>query len=151
MSENGNFNKIKNLVKNYCFLHKINVYYDCLAMLPDKKRLDKMKIQNKTYLPLKDQGIKKAWSKVVIFKSKATDHFQMVIYWQNKPFAYWAVKKELDKEDLELSLHCMLNYYEGCNMEERKNSKISTSVFLEGFAGEKIKTYRRGEIEPNIY
>lgn len=111
-----------------------------------------MKKQNKIYLPLKDQSIKKAWDKVVIVRSEATNNLQMVVYWQNKPFGYWAVGKDLNKKALELALYCMLKYYEGCNIEARKNSKISTSVFLEKFAGEKIKTYRRGDILPfDIY
>lgn len=110
-----------------------------------------MKNQNKIYLPLKDQGIKKAWDKAVIVRSTATNNLQMVVYWQNKPFGTWVVNNDLEKKDIELSLYCMLDYYEGCNIEERKHCKISASVFLGRFAGEKIKTFIRGDIVPRLH
>ena len=108
-----------------------------------------MKKQNKIYLPLKEQGIKKAWDKAVIFLAKEdTGHsgYQMVVYWQNKPFAYWAVKDAFDIKDLKLSLACLLDYYGSLSLDSRVNSKRITKYFIERSAKEKVTTYKRGGV-----
>jgi hypothetical protein len=108
-----------------------------------------MKKQNKIYLPLKDQGIKKAWDKVAIFSAKKdTGHSgcQMVVYWQNKPFCYWSVKDATDMKDLKLTLYCMLDYYSVLSINGRRESKRITKYFIERRAKDKVATYKRGGV-----
>jgi hypothetical protein len=141
--------KIKNFVKNYCFLQKINVYYSCWAMLLTEQRLDNMKNQNKIYLPLKKQGIKKAWDKVAIFRTKEDTGYkclQMVVYWQGKPFAYWSVEDAFNVQDLKLTLDCMLDYYGSLALNNRANSKRITKYFVKFQAAEKVASYKRGGV-----
>ena len=108
-----------------------------------------MKKQNKIYLPLKEQGIKKAWDKVAIFRTKEYTGYkclQMVVYWQGKPFAYWAVEDAFDINDLKLTLACMLDYYCSLSLDNRVNSKRITKYFIERRAKEKVTTYKRGGV-----
>lgn len=109
-----------------------------------------MKKQNKTYLPLKEQGIKKAWDKVAIFSTKEDTGYkvglQMVVYWQGKPFAYWVVEDAFDINDLKLTLTCMLNYYGSLALNSRVNSKRITKYFIEKSAKEKVASYKRGGV-----
>lgn len=106
-----------------------------------------MKKQNKIYLPLKEQGIKKAWDKVAIFREKEDtgySDFQMVVYYKNKPFAYWVVEDAFDIKDLKLTLACMLDYYGVLSLNGRVNSKRITKYFIDYDAKEKVATYKRG-------
>ena len=108
-----------------------------------------MKKQNKIYLPLKEQGIKKAWDKAVIFRAKKYTGYkclQMVVYWQNKPFAYWVVEDAFDIKDLKLSLACMLDYYCSLSLDNRVSSKRLTKYFIYCEAKEKVATYKRGGV-----
>ena len=108
-----------------------------------------MKKQNKIYLPLKEQGIKKAWDKVAIFRTKEDTGYkclQMVVYWQGNPFAYWAVEDAFDINDLKLNLACMLDYYGSLSLDNRVNSKRITKYFIERSAKEKVATYKRGGV-----
>lgn len=108
-----------------------------------------MKKQNKIYLPLKEQGIKKAWDKVAIFRTKEDTGYkclQMVVYWQGKPFAYWAVEDAFDINDLKLTLACILYYYGSLPLNNRVNSKRITKYFIERSAKEKVTTYKRGGV-----
>lgn len=108
-----------------------------------------MKKQNKIYLPLKEQGIKKAWDKVAIFRTKVDTGYkclQMVVYWQNKPFAYWAVEDAFDINDLKLTLSCMLDYYGTLALNNRTNSKRITKYLIENDVKGKVITYTRGGV-----
>lgn len=108
-----------------------------------------MKNQNKIYLPLKEQGIRKAWDKVAIFRTKEDTGYkcmQMVVYWQGKPFAYWVVEDAFDIKDLKLSLACMLDYYCSLSLDNRVSSKRLTKYFIERSAKEKVTTYKRGGV-----
>lgn len=108
-----------------------------------------MKKQNKIYLPLKEQGIKKAWDKVAIFRTKEYTGYQslqMVVYWQGKPFAYWVVEDAFDINALKLTLSCMLDYYGVLPLNGRVNSKRSTKYFIDYDAKEKVATYKRGGV-----
>lgn len=114
-----------------------------------------MKKQNKIYLPLKEQGIKKAWDKVVIFRTKEDSAyeggFQMVVYWQNKPFCYWTVKNAFDVQDLKLRLYCVLDYYGILALNSRTNSKRITKHFIAYDTKEKVATYKQGgELFPEM-
>lgn len=103
-----------------------------------------MKKKNKNYLSLTEQGIKKAWDKVVIFKGY-TEKLQMVVYYANKPFYYWPVKRGFDIDDLKLSLSSMLYLYNTATLNERKVKKQITRYFVSE-AGERVVTYRRGDL-----
>ena len=108
-----------------------------------------MKKQNKIYLPLKEQGIKKAWDKVAIFRTKEDTGYkclQMVVYWHGKPFAYWAVEDAFDINYLKLTLACMLDYYGSLALNNRTNSKRITKYFVEFDTAEKVATYKRGGV-----
>lgn len=109
-----------------------------------------MKKQNKIYLSLKEQGIKKAWDKVDIFRTKEDTGYkgdlQMVVYWQNKPFCYWSVKDAFDINDLKLTLYCMLEYYGTLALNNRTNSKRITKYFVEFDTAEKVASYKRGGV-----
>ena len=108
-----------------------------------------MKIQIKIYLPLKEQGIKKARDKVAIFRPKEDTGFkclQMVVYWQGKPFAYWVVEDAFDIKDLKLTLACMLDYYCSLSLDNRVSSKRLTKYFIYCEAKEKVATYKRGGV-----
>ena len=108
-----------------------------------------MKKQNKIYLPLKEQGIKKAWDKAVIFRAKKYTGYkclQMVVYWQNKPFAYWFVEDAFDIKDIKLTLACMLDYYCSLSLDNRVSSKRITKYFIDYDAKEKVATYKRGGV-----
>lgn len=108
-----------------------------------------MKKQNKIYLPLEKQGIKKAWDKAVIFRTKENSVytcFQMVVYWQNKPFAYWSVEDAFDVRDIRLTLFCMLEYYGRLPLNNRVTSKRITKYFLDFDAAEKVVSYKRGGV-----
>lgn len=109
-----------------------------------RQRLDTMKKKNKNYLSLTEQGIKKAWDKVVIFKGY-TEKLQMVVYYANKPFYYWPVKRGFDIDDLKLSLSSMLYLYNTATLNERKVKKQITRYFVSE-AGERVVTYRRGDL-----
>lgn len=108
-----------------------------------------MKKQNKIYLPLKEQGIKKAWDKVAIFRVKEDTSYkdlQMVVYWQGKPFAYWVVEDAFDVQDLKKTLYCMLDFYGRLTLNGRVTSKRITKYFVERYAKEKVTTYSRGGV-----
>ena len=109
-----------------------------------------MKKQNKIYLPLKEQGIKKAWDKVAIFRAKEYTGYkgslQMVVYWQGKPFCYWVVKNAYDINDIKLTLSCMLDYYGSLALNNRTNSKKITKYFIENCVKGKVITYTRGGV-----
>lgn len=109
-----------------------------------------MKKQNKIYLPLKEQGVKKAWDKVAIFRTKEDTGYkgslQMVVYWQGKPFCYWSVKDAFDINDIKLTLYCMLDYYGRLKLNNRVNSKRITKYFVEYYAKEKVASYKRGGV-----
>lgn len=109
-----------------------------------------MKKQNKTYLPLKEQGIKKAWDKVAIFRTKEDSghkgNLQMVVYWQGKPFAYWHVKDAFNVQDIKLTLYCMLEFYGTLALNYRTNSKRITKYFVKFNAAEKVASYIRGGV-----
>ena len=108
-----------------------------------------MKKQNKIYLPLKEQGIKKAWDKVAIFRTKEDTGYkclQMVVYWQGKPFAYWAVENAYDVQNIKLSLSNMLEYYGTLPLNYRKNSKRITKYLIENDVKGKVITYTRGGV-----
>lgn len=108
-----------------------------------------MKKQNKIYLPLKEQGIKKAWDKVAIFRAKKDTGYkclQMVVYWQGKPFAYWAVEDAFDVKDLKITLDCMLDYYGSLALNNRVSSKRITKYFIDYDVKEKVVTYKRGGV-----
>ena len=115
-----------------------------------------MKKQNKIYLPLKEQGIKKAWDKVAIFRTKEDTGYkgglQMVVYWQNKPFCYWPVEDAFDINDLKLTLYCMLDYYGTLALNNRVNSKRITKPFVEFYTAEKVASYnkRGGVLFPEV-
>lgn len=105
-----------------------------------------MKKQNKNYLSLAEQGIKKAWDKAVIFKEKEKEGLKMVVYYQNKPFYYWSVKDAFDVDALKLTLACMLDVYNTANLKNRKIKKCIASYFVSFDAGERVVTYRRGGV-----
>ena len=100
-----------------------------------------MKNQNKIYLPLKKQGIKKAWNKAVIVKIPNDDYFQLVVFWQKKPFAYWGVKDITDIDRLRVSLYSMIDFYEHLDMAGRRNSKAITKYLLSK-EFQKIESYK---------
>lgn len=104
-----------------------------------------MKKQNKTYLSLAEQGISKAWDKIVIFKDRRTEKMQMVVYYADKPFYYWPVKDAFDVDSLKLSLSSMLYLYTTATLNDRKMKKRITRYFLSE-VGERVATYRRGDI-----
>ena len=108
-----------------------------------RQRLDTMKKHNKNYLSLAEQGITKAWDKVVIFKEKRSKKLQMVAYYANKPFYYWPVKNAFDVDALEWSLSSMLYLYSTATLNERKIKKRITRYFLSDPV-ERVVTYRRG-------
>lgn len=112
-----------------------------------RQRLDKMKKKNKNYLSLAEQGIKKAWDKAVIFKGY-TEKLQMVVYYANKPFYYWPVNDAFDVDALKFSLSSMLYLYNTATLNERKVKKQITRYFVSE-AGERVATYRRGDIFPS--
>lgn len=108
-----------------------------------------MKKQNKIYLPLKEQGIKKAWDKVAIFRTKEdTGHngsLQMVVYWQGKPFAYWSIVKDnFDALTLDNAISCCIKYYNGLDLNARRISKRITKYFLDRSAGNVVKVFKAG-------
>ena len=107
-----------------------------------------MKKQNKIYLPLKEQGIKKAWDKVAIFRPKEDTGYkgslQMVVYWQGKPFAFWPVEDAFNVQDIKLTLYCMLDFYGTLALNNRTNSKRIAKYFIDYDAKEKVATYKRG-------
>jgi hypothetical protein len=105
-----------------------------------------MKKQNKIYLPLKEQGIKKAWDKAVIFKQKETGKLKMVVYNQNKPFYYWFVDDAFDVSALRCSLACMLDVYNTASLNERRLKKWHARNFVLSEAGERVSTYRIGGV-----
>lgn len=108
-----------------------------------------MKNQNKIYLPLKEQGIRKAWDKVAIFRTKEDTGYkcmQMVVYWQGKPFAYWVVEDAFDINDLKFTLACMLDYYGTLALNNRTNSKRIAKYFVEFDAAQKVVSYKRGGV-----
>lgn len=108
-----------------------------------------MKKQNKTYLPLKKQGIKKAWDKVAIFRTKENTGFiylQMVVYWQGTPFAYWPVKNAYDINDIKFRLSCMLDDYGSRTLNSRATSKRITKYLIENEVKGKVITYTRGGV-----
>jgi hypothetical protein len=109
-----------------------------------------MKKQNKIYLPLKEQGIKKAWDKVAIFRTKEDSGYkgslQMVVCWQGKPFCYWSVKNAYDINDIELTLSCMLDYYGSLALNSRTNSKRITKYLIENDVKVKVITYTCGGV-----
>lgn len=108
-----------------------------------------MKKKSKTYNSLADQGIKKAWDKLSIFKPNIDSghtELQMVVYYAGKPFAYWCVEDAFDVEDIKLSLYCMLDYYESINHNYRVISKRITRYFLKYCVFEKLITYKRGGV-----
>lgn len=108
-----------------------------------------MRKQNKTSLPLKEQGIKKAWDKVSIFRAKEYTGFinlQMVVYWQGKPLIYWPVEDAFDINELKLSLSCMLDYYGSLKLNNRANSKRITKWFIDYDVKEKVASYKRGGV-----
>lgn len=105
-----------------------------------------MKKQNKNYLSLAEQGIKKAWDKAVIFRERRTEKLQMVVYCKNKPFYYWRVKDAFDVDDLKISLACMLDLYNTATLNNRKVKKWLSRWFISREAGERVVTYRRGGV-----
>ena len=108
-----------------------------------------MKKQNKIYFPLKEQGIKKAWDKVAIFRTKEGSGFtylQMVVYWQGTPFAYWCVKDAFDINDIKVTLSNVLYYYGTLPLNNRVISKRITKYFVEVEAAEKVVSYKRGGV-----
>jgi hypothetical protein len=114
-----------------------------------EKRLDNMKKQNKIYLPLKEQGIKKAWDKVAIFRPKEDTGckcLQMVVYLHGKPFAYWPVENAYDVQNLKLSLSNMLEFYGTLPLNYRRNSKRITKYFIENDVKCKVITYTCGGV-----
>jgi len=105
-----------------------------------------MKKQNKTYLSLAEQGISKAWDKIVIFNERRIEKMQMVVYYQNKPFYYWPVKDAFDVDDLRFRLEVMIDLYNRSTLNLRKIKKAITRYFVSGDAGERVITYRRGGV-----
>lgn len=109
-----------------------------------------MKKQDKIYLPLKEQGIKKTWDKVAIFRTKEDTGYkgglQMVVYWQNKPFAYWPVEDAFDVQGIKSTLYCMLDYYGTLALNNRTNSKRITKYFVEFDTAQKVVSYKRGGV-----
>ena len=100
-----------------------------------------MKKQNKTYLSLDEQGIKKAWDKIVIFKYY--NGLKMVVYYKNKPFYFWYVEDRFDVEALRISLVCMLESYNSVTLNMRKVKKSIARYFVRFDAGERVATYKR--------
>lgn len=109
-----------------------------------------MKKKNKIYLPLEQQGIKKAWDKAVIFSTKEDTGYngelQMVVYWQNKPFEYWPVEDAFNLKGIRRHLYCMLEHYGKMEINSRVISKKITKYFLEFEAAEKVVSYKRGGV-----
>lgn len=109
-----------------------------------------MKKQKKIYLPLKEQGIKKAWDKAAIFRTKEDSGYkgdlQMAVYWQGKPFGYWPVKNAYDVNDIKETLSCMLDYYGSLTLNNRTNSKRITKYLIENDVKGKVITYTRGGV-----
>ena len=103
-----------------------------------------MKKQNKTYLPLDKQGIKKSWDKIVIFNYY--NGLKMVVYYQNKPFYFWYVEDAFDVEAVRRSLICMLETYNSATLNQRKIKKSIARYFVRFEAGERVATYRRGGV-----
>lgn len=104
-----------------------------------------MKKQNKIYLPLKEQGIKKAWDKAAVFRTNYGG-LRMVVYYSNKPFECWALDDAFDVKDIRLTLDCMLDYYGKLALKDRVTSKRLANFFLKNEAEEKVVTYKRGGV-----
>lgn len=111
-----------------------------------RQRLDTMKKHNKNYLSLAEQGITKAWDKAVIFKEKETEKLCMVVYYASKPFYYWRAKDAFDVADLKFKLACMLDVYNTASLNNRKTKKWLARYFVKSEAGERVATYRRGDL-----
>ena len=105
-----------------------------------------MKKQNKIYLSLYEQGIKKAWDKIVIFKEGAKENLKMVVYYKNKPFYFWYVEDGFDVTALRISLNCMLDSYNSATLNMRKVKKDIARYFVRYDAGERVATYKRGGV-----
>ena len=105
-----------------------------------------MKKQNKNYLSLAEQGIKKAWNKVVIFTERRTERLQMVVYYANKPFYYWTVKDAFDVDELKTKLDTMLYVYNTSTLNQRKLKRWIARYFVSWEADERVVTYRRGGV-----
>lgn len=105
-----------------------------------------MKKQNKNYLSLAEQGIKKAWDKAVIFRERRTEKLQMVVYYANKPFYYWPVDNAFDVAALRSKLDTMLYVYNTSSLNKRKVKRCITRYFVSLEAGERVVTYRRGGV-----
>lgn len=105
-----------------------------------------MKKQNKNYLSLAEQGIKKAWDKAVIFKDEITGRLQMVVYYANKPFYYWPANDAFDIAELKNKLYATLYIYNTSTLNERKIKKWLARNFVRYDARERVVTYQRGGV-----
>ncbi len=112
-------------------------------MVLDIKRLDAMKKQNKTYLPLKKLGIYKAFDKCVLYSDKNDPkYYQFVLFYANKPFAYWSIVKDnYDSITLNVAVDSCIHYYNSLDLNERRNSKRITKYFLDRYAGNVVKVF----------
>ena len=105
-----------------------------------------MKKKNINYGSLKERGIRKAWDKVVCYTSKDSINFQMVVYYNNKPFIHWVVEDPFNIEDVKLSLSCALKYYSEIKLKNRKTNKHLANYFIQYEKAEKVVTYRNGGV-----
>jgi hypothetical protein len=102
-------------------------------MVLDITRLDNMKKQNKSYLPLNKLGIYKAFDKCVVY-SEVNDplYYEIVLFYGNKPFATWAVwAKDYDVFRRDVAVDCCVKYYNRLDLNGRRNSKRITKNWME--------------------
>lgn len=102
-----------------------------------------MKKQNKTYLPLKKLGIYKAFDKCIVYSiNNDPKYYNIVLFYANKPFSYWSIiKDEFDALTLDNAISCCIKYYNGLDLNARRNSKRITKYFLDRFAGNVVKVF----------
>lgn len=103
-----------------------------------------MKKQNKIYLPLKKLRIYKRFDKCVVYSDKNDPkYYQVVIFYANKPFAYWSIVKDnYDLTSLNVAVDCCIMYYNSLDLNARRNSKRIAKYFLDRSAGNVVKVYR---------
>lgn len=103
-----------------------------------------MKKQNKTYLPLKNLGIYKRSDKCVVYECKNDPrYYNIVLFYENKPFAYWSiVKLDYDIDTLNIAFDSCIKYYNWLDLNARRNSKRITKYFLANFAGNVVKVFK---------
>lgn len=103
-----------------------------------------MKKQNKTYLPLKNLGIYKAFDKCIVCDCKNDPrYYNIVLFYGNKPFAYWSiVKSNYDLDIINSAVDSCVKYYNWLDLNARRNSKRITKYFLDNFAGNVVKVFK---------